>query len=69
MKIRIVVTKTDGRYWAEVLGLPCLVSGRTQSEARTRARKAIKLYFDAAAKTLRPTRRAGKSVRVMDVAV
>jgi predicted RNase H-like HicB family nuclease len=69
MKVRIVVTQERGRYWAEVLGVPGIVSGRTAAEAMRRARKALALYFDAAADALPPTSRAGQAIQYQDVRV
>lgn len=70
VKIRVVVTKEEGRYWGEVLGLPaCFVSGRTPTEVRNQARKAVALYFRAAASALKTPRRASEERRFVDVAV
>ncbi|OGO29016.1 MAG: hypothetical protein A2W33_07435 [Chloroflexi bacterium RBG_16_52_11] len=69
MKIRVVITKEKSRYWAEVLGIPGLVSGRTAEEAARRARKAAALYFEAAAEQLPMPARSGQSVQYLDLRV
>lgn len=70
MKIRVIVTKEQDRYWGEVLGLPaCFVSGRTPAEVRNQARRAVALYFRAAAAASKTPRRTGEVRRFVDVAV
>ncbi len=70
MKIRVIVTKEQDRYWGEVLGLPaCFVSGRTSAEVRSQARKAVALYFRAAATVSKTPRRTGETRQFVDVAV
>lgn len=70
MKIRVIITKEQDRYWGEVLGLPaCFVSGRTPAEVRSQARKAVALYFRAAAGASKTPRRANDETRFVDVAV
>ena len=69
MRVRIVVTKSKRRYWAEVLGIPGMVSGRTAEEASRRARKGLSLYFEAAADELPLPERAGDTIQYLDVRV
>jgi predicted RNase H-like HicB family nuclease len=68
MKIRILVTKEGHRYWAEVLGIPGLVSGATKREAADRARAAAVTYFEVAAEEL-PLSQHGEESSVVDARV